>query len=186
MTTPRIPPLDDAEARAAAKAAGIPDSVTVLNINRVLLANPTVARRFVEYFLALMYEGVLDPRLRELAILRIAWRTGSVYEWTQHWLIATGMGISGDDLIAVRDPGASDRFTPAERAILTAVDDVVDTGAIGPDVWADLAAHLPSDADRLEAVAAITGWRMVASILESLEVPLEDGVAPWPPDGQGP
>jgi hypothetical protein len=27
---------------------------------------------------------------------------------------------------------------------------------------------------------------MVASILHSLQVPLEDGVASWPPDGQPP
>jgi hypothetical protein len=27
---------------------------------------------------------------------------------------------------------------------------------------------------------------MIASILHSLQVPLEDGVASWPPDGQTP
>ena len=35
-------------------------------------------------------------------------------------------------------------------------------------------------------IDAIGAWRMVASILHSLQVPLEDGVASWPPDGLAP
>ena len=38
----------------------------------------------------------------------------------------------------------------------------------------------------VELVTAISAWRMVASILQSLQVPLEDGVASWPPDGRPP
>jgi hypothetical protein len=38
----------------------------------------------------------------------------------------------------------------------------------------------------VELVTAISAWRMVASILQSLEVPLEEGVSSWPPDGRSP
>jgi hypothetical protein len=38
----------------------------------------------------------------------------------------------------------------------------------------------------IELVTTIGAWRMVASIVHSLHVPLEDGVASWPPDGQAP
>ena len=38
----------------------------------------------------------------------------------------------------------------------------------------------------VELVTAIAAWRMIASILHSLEVPLEDSVSGWPPDGQPP
>ena len=34
--------------------------------------------------------------------------------------------------------------------------------------------------------AAIGAWRMISSILQSLQVPLEEGVASWPPDGRAP
>ena len=36
----------------------------------------------------------------------------------------------------------------------------------------------------LELVVAIGNWRLFSSLLRSLEVPLEEGVAPWPPDGE--
>ncbi|MFP8876864.1 MAG: carboxymuconolactone decarboxylase family protein, partial [Myxococcota bacterium] len=35
----------------------------------------------------------------------------------------------------------------------------------------------------LELLGAIGTWRFVSQLLRSLEVPLEEGVAPWPPDG---
>lgn len=38
----------------------------------------------------------------------------------------------------------------------------------------------------VELVTAIGAWRMVATILHSLAVPLEDGVDGWPPDGRAP
>ena len=38
----------------------------------------------------------------------------------------------------------------------------------------------------IEMVVAIGNWRLFSSMLRSLEVPLEDDVAPWPPDGKSP
>jgi alkylhydroperoxidase family enzyme len=38
----------------------------------------------------------------------------------------------------------------------------------------------------IELVTAIGAWRMVASILHSLKVPLEHGVVSWPPEGVSP
>lgn len=186
MPEPRIPLLTQEEAEVAARSAGVPEVVTVLNLNRLLLRHPVGAANFVKYVWDLMYGGVLDPRLRELAIMRIAWLTGSLYEWTQHWMIATGLGLAEDDLVAVRDWRGSERFSPADRAVLAATDDVVERGAVGPEAWAGLEAELADPVQRIEAVLAITCWRMVASILQSFDVPLEDGVAPWPPDGRVP
>ena len=47
--------------------------------------------------------SIIDARLRELIIMRIGWRQGSVYEWTQHWRVARMLEIPEEDLVAVRD-----------------------------------------------------------------------------------
>jgi alkylhydroperoxidase family enzyme len=71
--------------------------------------------------------------------------------------------------------------------VLAATDDVVRDGAVSEASWAACKRELGADrATLIELVAAISGWRMIASILHSLQVPLEDGVAGWPPDGQPP
>lgn len=186
VTGPRIEMLDDEAAKAAARLGGAPEYATVLNLNRILLHQPTQARDFVQYFWDLMYEGVLPPRRRELAIMRIAWLTASEYEWTQHWHLATGLGIPADHLVAVRAWTESSVFDDADRAMLAAADDIVERGVVRADTWAALQTALPDPAQQVEALLAITGWRMVASILRSLDVPLEPGIDPWPPDGVRP
>ena len=131
--------------------------------------------------------GHLDSRLRELAIMRIAWLTACEYEWSQHWRVAQSVGVSADDLAGVRDWQSYHAFGPAERAVLAATDDVVRDGAVSAESWAACKHEFGTDqATLVELVTAISAWRMVASILQSLKVPLEDDVASWPPDGQPP
>ena len=69
--------------------------------------------------------------------------------------------------------------------MLAATDEVVRDGAVGAQTWAACERELGADSAVLvELVTAIGAWRMIASILHSLEVPLEDSVSSWPPDGQ--
>ena len=71
--------------------------------------------------------------------------------------------------------------------MLAATDDVVRDGAVSAESWAACERELQGDTTVLiELVTAIGAWRMVASMLHSLGVPLEDGVASWPPDGRSP
>jgi hypothetical protein len=60
-------------------------------------------------------------------------------------------------------------------------------GAVSAESWAACARELRGETTVLiELVTTIGAWRMVASILQSLKVPLEEGVASWPPDGRSP
>jgi alkylhydroperoxidase family enzyme len=64
---------------------------------------------------------------------------------------------------------------------------VVRDGTVSEQSWAACRQAFGTDhATLVELVTAISAWRMVASILHSLQVPLEDGVASWPPEGQPP
>jgi len=119
--------------------------------------------------------------------MRIAWLTGSEYEWAQHWRVARGVGLADADLVGVRDWQAHASFGPSERAVLAATDEVVGEGAISTRTWQACVRHLGDDPHvLLELVAALGAWRMIASLLHSLDVPLEDGVASWPPDNLRP
>jgi alkylhydroperoxidase family enzyme len=186
VTASRVAALSREEAAAAAVEAGMPEYLADLNIFRVLLQHPPLARAFNGWLSPMLFEGKLDVRLRELVIMRLGWTTGSAYEWTQHWRIATQLGVPEDDLLAVRDWRRSDCLDQAARAVLAATDDVVTSGAIESATWSECATALATDEERLELVAVISGWRMVSSVLRSLDVPLEDGVEPWPPDGRSP
>jgi alkylhydroperoxidase family enzyme len=179
---PRIEMLDVADARERANTAGVPGALAELTIFRALLTEPKLARPLSDLLTALLFKGRLAPRVRELVIMRVGWCTASVYEWTQHWRVATELGVPADDLLGVRDWATHAAFDQRERAALAAVDDVVDHGSISEDRWAELTAAFPRD-ELLELTAVVATWHCTSMLLRSLDIPLEDGVEAWPPDG---
>lgn len=187
MTTARLPKLPLDEAKAAADEAAVPNYMAELSIFQVLLNHPPLARAINDLLATMLWHGALDARLRELAIMRIGWLTACDYEWTQHWRVASRLGVPDHDLLGVRDWPNHAGFGPAERAVLAATDDVVRDGAVSAASWAACEREFNGDTTILvELVTVIGAWRMVSSILQSLEVPLEEGVSSWPPDGRPP
>jgi len=183
----RIACLSLDEAKAAADEAGVPDYMAELAIFQVLLNHPRLAGSLNDLLAIMLWHGKLDARLRELAIMRIAWLTASEYEWTQHWRVAQGLGVSADDLLGVREWPSYKGFGATEQAVLAATDDVVRDGEVSEHSWAACRQSFGADQAMLvELVTPISAWRMVASMLGSLRVPLEDDVAAWPPDGRSP
>lgn len=185
-TAPRIPLLAPQAAAAAAEAAQVLPRMAELNVFRTLLHQPEVAKRIQDLLVTLLFRAKLDARLRELIILRLGWQTGSCYEWTQHWNVSVDLGLPEEDLLAVRDWRGSDRFDEADRAVLAATDEMLEDGAISAETFALCARHVGEASTLVELVATIGNWRMISSILRSLDVPLEEGTAPWPPDGATP
>lgn len=182
-----MPRLAPDEARRRATEAGIPEMMADLSVFQILLHNPTVAGALNGMLHGLLWKGSLDARLRELVIMRLGWATGSVYEWTQHWRVAVQLGIDEADLVAVRDWRSSDRFGTVEQAVLAATDETMETGTITEATWQACSDALGGDPALLvELVAAIGNWRLFSALLRSLQVPLEEGVVPWPPDGAAP
>lgn len=183
----RIPMLDIVEARRRAAGCGIPEAMSEMSVFRIALHQPGVAAALYGMLMALLRKGVLDVRLRELIIMRIGWTTGSAYEWTQHWRIARLLDVPERDLLAVRDWEKADHLETAERAVLAATDEILRNGTISDETWSSCHAALGGDtAVMVELVTAIGNWQLFSALLRSLDVPLEDGVDPWPPDGRAP
>ncbi|MGZ8764800.1 MAG: carboxymuconolactone decarboxylase family protein [Acidimicrobiia bacterium] len=182
----RIPRLPQEEAVAVAEGIGVPAYVADLSIFQVLLRHPGLAKPVNDFLSWLLLHGTLDARLRELVIMRIGWRTRSHYEWAQHWRIAGHFGVSEADLVGVRDWAAQDSFGPAERAVLAATDETLSDGVVSEATWRTCEEHAGGTDALLELVTVIGGWQMISTILRTLEIPLESGVAAWPPDGRPP
>lgn len=182
----RIDLLSLEDARKAALEAGLPEGFAELNVFRALLNRPAIAKAVSDLLLA-NFGSELDQRLRELVIMRLGWTTGSVYEWTQHWSIAQDrFGCSEQDLLEVQAWRTSDHFGPTERAILAATDETVETGTLSEPTFAACAEQLGGTGECLDLISAIGTWRLISQLLRSLKIPLEPGVAPWPPEGRIP
>ena len=183
MTEARVPRLPVEEAKAAADQAGVPDYMAELSIFQVLLNHPTLARALNDLLATMLWHGALDPRLRELVIMRIGWLTACDYEWTQHWRVATTAGIPPEDILAVRDWRNSGRLTPADKAILAATDECLAGKSISDAVWAEVAKHVTDPGQQVEFIIAMGNWMSFSMLFRNLRIPLAEGVVEWPPDG---
>ncbi len=180
----RIPFLSVEEAKRLGKEHGVPSSMAHLNVFRVMLHHPELAAATSNLLATLLYKGnKLDARLRELIIMRLAWRTGSVYEWTQHWRVAAALDIDAESVLAVRDWQNATCLNDADKAVLAATDETLDHGRISDATWESCCRHIESEAERIELVLAISNWRLFSEMFQSLRIPLEEGVDHWPPDG---
>ena len=182
-TPPELLSLDDA--RAAGIAAGITERVAQANIMRFALRHPRVATVFAGMIDVAVLHGALDARLREVAILRVGWRIGSVYEWSNHVGVARGAGLTDAEIVAVRTADSS-VLSEADLVAIRVVDDVLDATRVSEATMAEARA-LVGDGDELfELVTIPAFYRAIGTMLLTYSVPLEAGLAPWAPDGHGP
>ncbi len=113
--------------------------------------------------------STLDPALRELAVLRVAWRTGSAYEWKQHTRIGLGTGLTTAQLHALPDGPEAAVWTPVERSVLEAVDQIIDLSRVEDATWQALAAYLEPP-QLLELTFVIGGYLCFAVVANSVRL----------------
>lgn len=180
--TLRVPMVSAEKARELGDAMGMPARRTQSEAFRVVANNPGVARVAFTQLMQLLENNRLDTRLRELMIMRIGWLTGSAYEWTQHWRVATTAGIPEDDILAVRDWQNSERLTAADKAILAAADECLAGKSISDGAWAEVVKHVNDPGQQVEFIIAMGNWMMFSLLFRNLRIPLAEGLAVWPPD----
>ncbi len=120
---------------AAVLAEALPNAITTM------LHHPRLAGGWLAYNAALLREPALTPRQRELVILRVAWRTRSVYEWLQHVRLSARYGVTAGEVEAVAGL-VEGEWTPVEADLLTATDQLLDRHTIDQATWERLAAQL--------------------------------------------
>jgi UDPglucose--hexose-1-phosphate uridylyltransferase len=85
-----------------------------------------------------MFRGDLRPADRELVTLRTAWRCGRWYEWVHHASLARRAGMTSEDVERTAEDADAGGWTPRERLLLRATDELHDRGLIGDATWAAL------------------------------------------------
>ncbi len=136
-------------------------------------ADPELFRRWLGFGGALL-SGTLQSRLRELVILRTAFRFGGEYEWAHHIELAEVQGISRDEIAALGHDEGLGRvdWTPVELAALSAVDETAADGSVSDATWEVLDEGL-LDSELIELLMLIAHYQMLTGVLRSLRVQLE-------------
>jgi alkylhydroperoxidase family enzyme len=145
----------------------------VLNVQRMTANAQNIFLHRSRLGNALFTETVLDPKLREIAVLRTAKDCRSIYEWTQHVPAAKHVGVSEEQIAAIENWQDAKCFTDLECLVLQFTEEVNANVKASRATLEALKKHL-SPGEIIELLIIIGHWRQTASILETTEVDLED------------
>lgn len=151
-----------------------------INLFRALANNPGVMKQWFDFGEWIRWEGKVDARLRELAILQVGSSAKSPYEFSHHVVIGRRFGVSDEDLEGLKllaSGTTPSHFSALELAVLTAARDLTERGEIDDPLWAELAASLDTES-LLELVVVIGFYAMVVRVLAAVELDVEPDFLP--------
>lgn len=150
-------------------------------------ANPQL-RAFLECWLdTFLFNGTVDARLRESTILRVMWRCGRSFEWANHYKLARQVGMTDEEVVAIRAPAPKEALPDDVAVVMSAADEMVDLGRLTPATYAAVTELFPDPGTRHEFLYLVAGYRMFASVSATTGNEAEArGLPRWPPDGVAP
>ena len=135
---------------------------------------PDIFKLSTEIVMALLAPGrKLDPILRELAILRNAIVGDCKFEYSQHHKVSRMIGMPEEKLAAVKSWTTSSVYSPAERAVMAATDELIGRNLVEDATFAELKRHL-SDEQIVELFFVITTYRMHGMMLRALHLEFDN------------
>jgi len=142
------------------------------NVILTLANHPELAARFLAFSHYLLRQSTLPARLRELVILRVAWRQRCAYEQAHHLNLAGYAGISPEECAAVEGGLETGAWTELERLALRAADQLHEQGRIDAATWDALAARCDKHL-LLDLIFTVGGYTTLAWALNTLEVEVD-------------
>jgi alkylhydroperoxidase family enzyme len=143
----------------------------LLNVTR-MIANSQSAQKALAGMGEMIMRGKLDPKLREIAILRTAKACGSNYEWLHHVVVGKGVGVTQEQIENIENPSAK-CFDETESLIVRLCGEMAGNVKGSREAVVALNKKLgPSVLVELIMVAGFYG--SLARLLESTEVEPDD------------
>jgi alkylhydroperoxidase family enzyme len=122
--------------------------------------------------------STLQPRHREMLILRTGWNAQSEYEWAQHvGSVGRARDYGLDPVNIAKGPDAG--WDPFEAAILRAADDLYRDSVVSDATWRTLSSRFDEGA-MMSAVFTASSYRATAMALNAYGVQLEPGDERFP------
>jgi alkylhydroperoxidase family enzyme len=169
-TNPRhpVPPLD-------------PTAPQGLNVIGVLAHHPELTAAFNHLISHALYFSALEPRHRELLVLRVAHQRGALYEWAQHVYQAGIVGISDEEIARVRLGPDAAGWAPLERALLSAADELVSDARIADETYAALVEEFDTQ-QVMDVVFTVGTYDVFAMALRTFDVELDEDLKKYASD----
>ena len=177
-TQPRIEPITEFDGEVAEiLATALTRDGQPLNIFGTLGHHPKLLKRFNLLGGFILNKGLIPPRERELVILRVGANARAEYEFGQHTVIGRECGLTDTEIAAIA--GRDHSWSEGDQHLLDLADQLSYNDRIDDDTFAALQARW-NEAELVELVVTAGFYRLVSGLLNTFDVPLDDGVPSWP------
>lgn len=140
------------------------------NALATMVRHPALTKSFLGFNVHLLFGSTLPPRLRELAILRVAHRRSCAYEWHHHVEMGLEAGLTHDDVEAARgtQPAGSD----FDRILIGAVDELDEKSVLSDETWAALSEQF-DERQRMDLLFTVGAYTTLALAFNTFGVEVE-------------
>jgi len=178
----RIEPLkqedfdDDARALVISmrESLGISEHSVMPEAFATMLKHPGLYRCQMDMGVQLLGKGVLNPRERELAVLRVGWLCRAPYEWSQHVDIAKRYGVTAEEVERATHGSSAPGWSEHDAAIVRGVEELLGDQSICDATW-NVLARTWTERQLLEFLALIGYYVSVAYSQNALRMRLSPG-----------
>jgi alkylhydroperoxidase family enzyme len=131
--------------------------------------HPELARAFFTFNGHALWGSTLTTRQREILVLRVATRRHCAQLWAEHVFAGRDAGLTDEEMGRIAFGPGAPFFEPLERALVQAVDELIDDGVIADETWATLASDLDVK-QLLDVVFTAGAYETVAWFFRSADV----------------
>ena len=171
---PKIAALADSEMAGETRAivdkvrlaAGAGIAAEVPDYMRTMVKHPDLFRAQMEIG-TVLFKGLIPPRERELAVLRIGWLAGAPYEWGEHVKISQRYGVTREEIARTQQGSSAPGWNEHEAAILRGVEELLTDFAVSDATW-QILAKTWDEAQMLEYPSMVGQYVVTAFIQNSV------------------
>ena len=144
-----------------------------LNALGTLARYPALTRAYHTLNGHVLFATTLSPRQRELLVLRVASVRQATYEWEQHVVLAEDAGVDRDEIARIAQGPEAPGWSPLERAMLAAVDELLADAWVADPTWAVLASEL-DEHQLMDLIFTVGTYDLLAMAFRSFGIELDD------------
>ena len=178
LGTPRIQPLEQAEWNKEQREILEPihGKEPFYNVAATLSRHPAAAQKFFAWARHVMGDtSTIEPREREILILRVGWLCDAEYEWGQHVIFARKAGLNDEEIARIKSGAEAEGWSEFDAALIRAADELHKDSFISDTTWQKLGTRY-NDQQMMDVVFAVGQYHLVSMALNSFGVQLDEGV----------
>lgn len=178
LSTPRIHPMteDEWSEEQRKMLAPVRESGPFYNVLGTISRHWDAAQKFTVWAYHIMGDtSRLEPREREILILRIGWLCEAEYEWGQHVIFGRAAGLTDAEIARIKAGPTALGWSDFDANLLRAVDELHDDACVSDATWAALSERY-DQLQMMDVVFTVGQYNMVSMALNSFGVQLDKGV----------